>query len=133
MTKLPGLPIYHGESETMESSGGLKPGQAVGFDSNGQLVAVSSGQNGVSTVVGTVSHTVDPNHAAGEDISVFTGGTIVTEATSGVTAGDELGASSTAGTLTGGSGAGQSFSDAGGTYQGDIPNGYAAVRYGGVV
>lgn len=130
MAKLPGLPIYHGETQPLESVGGLAPGTAVGLDSNGRAAPVNSGGS-VSTVVGVVSHTVDPDHERGEKISIVTGGTVVTSVTSSVTSGG-VAASTTDGALTGGSGAGTAFSDAGGTYQGDIPTGYAAVRIGGV-
>lgn len=131
MAKLPGLAIYPVQSETMESGGGVKPGQAVGFDSNGQLVPVNSA--GVTTVAGVADESVDPDHTAGDMISVNTDGTVVTDVTDGVVAGDELAASATDGVLTTGSGAGQAFSDAGGYYRGPIPAGYAAVRFGGVV
>lgn len=130
--KSPGLALFHGESETMESSGGLEPGQAVGFDANGQLAPANSGGS-VTLVVGVVANTVDPDHEAGDLISVQTAGAIVTLVTDGVTAGTELGASATDGTLTGGTGAGASFSDAGGFYRGPVPDGYAVVRFGGVV
>lgn len=133
--KPPGFAIYHGESQPLESSGGLEPGTAVGFDSNGQVAPVLKDSDqatpNVETCVGVVADTVDPNHAAGELISVYTGGTIVTSVVSGVT---ERGveASGTAGALTNGSGAGTAFSAAGGEYQGSIPAGHAAIRFGGV-
>lgn len=133
MAKLPGLPIYHGESETMESGGNVKPGDAVAFNGSGQLVPAKSGSNGATPYVGVAADTVDDDHEQGDMISVYTGGTIVTNVTSGVSAGDELAASSTGGQLKAGSTGGVAFSDAGGNYRGTMPSGYAAVRLGGVL
>jgi hypothetical protein len=131
MAKTPGMAIYHGESETMESSGGLEPGTVVGWDGNGQLAPTNSGGS-VTTPVGVVSNTTSVDHEAGDMISVQTAGTIVTKATDGVVKG-AVGPSATDGTVTGGTGAGQAFSAAGGDYRGPIPDGHAAVRLGGVV
>lgn len=129
MAKVPGLAIYHGESETMESDGTPVPGDAVAVA--GGQVTTADGTNDTN-VIGVVSDTTDPDHAAGDSISVQTGGTVVAAVTDGVVSGDDLGASATEGMLTAGSGAGTAFSDQGGEYQGDIPKGYAAVRLGGV-
>jgi hypothetical protein len=131
MPRSPGQEIYHSESETMESDGTPAAGDAVARTADGQVTTADGTDNPL--VIGVAADVVE-DHDAGAFISVHTAGTIVTNATGGVTDGTELGASATEGALTGGSGAGVAFSDAGGAYRGQAcPDGYAAVRFGGVV
>ena len=132
MAKLPGQEIFHGESETMTGDGTATPGDAVARDGNGKVTTADGTDNPL--VIGVLADTNPESHEDGDSVSVQTAGTIVTNVTGGVADGDELGASATEGALTGGSGAGVAFSDAGGAYRGSpCPDGYAAVRFGGVV
>lgn len=134
MAKPPGMAVFGGDSQTLESAGGIAPGDAVALDGSGRVVKAKSGTGGASPYVGVAADSVDPDHKAGDMVSIYVAGTIITSVTSGVGAGKELAASSTAGALTTGDTGGVSFSAEGGSYKGpSVPAGYAAVCLGGVI
>ena len=131
MPREPGQEIHSDcRRATMESDGTGSPGDFVAL-SGGQVTKADSTDNPKFT--GVISNSKDNKDGweAGEKISVIIAGVCVANVTAGVVAGDGLGPSATQGSGTSGGSAAEAFSDAGGEFNGPIPDGAAAVHLGG--
>lgn len=127
-----GQTIYgYDRRATMVSDGTGKPGDFVALDGNGQ-VTTSDGTDNPS-FTGVLSNSKDNKEGieAGEVVSVMIGGVVVANVTAGVEDGDGLGPSATEGAATSGGSSAEALSDAGGEFNGPIPDGTAAVNLDG--
>jgi hypothetical protein len=125
-----------GSTVTYEAGESISPGDVVGID-GGQLRAVNSGDtspNPVGVAAYGGGEGAGDDYASGEDIPVHVkGDAVVTSVASGVSAGEELGASATDGQLGAGSDGFDALTDegsmAGLATNEAMPTGHAAVNF----
>lgn len=130
MAKPPGHAVFGGSTVTLEAgNANLEAGMAVAFSGN-RVVPASSGSGGASPYIGIAADSVGSNVQKGDKVAIHVAGVIVGATTSGVSSGNDLAASSTAGTLKAGSGSGNgvAFPDVA-----VLPSGHSLVSIGGVV
>lgn len=133
MAKVPGQSVHGGMAVTLAGDGSPARGDAVAIAS-GQVTQAFDDGTTVNPAVGVMSDTNDPaaDNDAGDNVSVELAGVVIANVASGITAGEQLGASGTNnGELAAGSDDIFALSDEGGTYQGaSLDAGYAAVHLG---
>jgi len=129
--------VFIGETCTLtyEAGEAISPGDVVGID-GGTLRRVNSGDGSPNPLgiagdpAGAESGT---DYESGDEVIVhISGGTVLANVASGVSAGEELDASATDGQLAAGAGGFQSFTDegsvAGLSSNESVPAGFAAVK-----
>jgi hypothetical protein len=130
------MAIVHERRQTVQSDGTGEPGDAMAYttDGSGNLQATTADSTDDTEIDGVLADSKDniEGFAAGEKVSLHTGGIVVMNVTDGVAAADRIGASATEGVGTSGGDDGTALSAAGGGFLGPIPDGYAAVDLGGV-
>jgi hypothetical protein len=106
-----GDPAYgEASSVTYEADESITAGDAVTIDSTNQLLQKADSGDTNTRVVGIAAE----DASDGDEIAVYVEGSIVANCASGVTAGEELAASTTAGQLASGTGGPVALTDAGG-------------------
>jgi hypothetical protein len=130
------MAIMHERRQTVQSDGTGKSGDAMAYttDGSGNLQVTTADSTNDTEIDGVLADSKDniEGFAAGETVSLHTGGIVVMNVTDGVAAADRIGASATEGVGTSGGDDGTALSAAGGEFLGPIPDGYAAVDLGGV-
>lgn len=132
MARSPGQTIYsYDRRATFVSDGTGAPGDFVKLGDDGQ-VSTSDGTTDIG-VTGVLSDSKDnlEGFEAGDKVSVTIGGVVVANVADAVVAGNGIGASATEGEGAAGGTEAEAFSDAGGEFNGPIPDGYAAVNLDG--
>lgn len=95
---------------TYEADESISAGDAVTIDSSNQLLQAANSNDTNSYVVGVAADDAED----GDNVSVYVDGRVVCNVGSGVTAGEELAASTTDGQLAAGAGGIVALTDAGG-------------------
>ena len=95
---------------TYEADESISAGDAVTIDSTNQLLQAANSGDTNTRVVGIAAE----DATDGDEVAVYVSGRVVANVASGVTAGEELAASTTDGQLASGSGGPVALTDAGG-------------------
>jgi hypothetical protein len=95
---------------TYEADETISAGDAVTIDSTNQLLQAADSGDTNTRVVGIAAEDAED----GDEVGVYVDGRVVAQVASGVTAGEELAASATAGQLAAGTGGPVALTDAGG-------------------
>ena len=129
MPRRPGQTIYgYDRRATFVSDGTGSPGDFMALDpASGKVTTADGTDNPKFTGVLNDSKDNLEGFEDGDKVSLTIGGVVVANVTNGVGAGDGLGPSATEGAATSGGTAAEAFSDAGGEFNGPVPDGCAAT------